>query len=501
MEPLGSKSTTLPTFEDLSRSIEESQGKKLGKLKRTSDVIDHMVSQGFDSKDVKSLIEKEFSDSRIDLQLGSGKGIKIGESELPWISSLKSSKPQSSKPTEPSRTDIAKGSDTQELLQLTPSHGTGGEVEGNQWLPVNSQSGNVEGVYLDEGEAGVAPTIYVSFSGGNIYSYQQDDRMKKDPHQIVSDIMQQGGEAVWEDLRASQAKRSGHKPGEDMGRPKTGGSKRFAFVGSAHITDYKKERVGPVGQGLIILMKQTDILSSALRQRTTQLRERMKTTKGLGSKVSKGVGALMGMYSKAWKNDYPTTHPIIQRYNSISNAARELHKSKNTLYKLMDVSNDVLRVNSMHWGNSFSTSNPFIYANPDFPSGYAVEYQCPQSIQKLIGVSVPIWIQHKNSQRTEEEFVGTYNITGWDEQNGHEIATYDIDWDLVDEIFERERVENWIKPLRQQGKYPDTSTEYDCKLRYDRERAKFIQTDFNLIGLALVPQGNCSGTACAIKDT
>ena len=58
-----------------------------------------------------------------------------------------------------------------------------------------------------------------------------------------------------------------------------------------------------------------------------------------------------------------------------------------------------------------------------------------------------------------------------------------------------------IKPLRDKGLYPDTSTEYFCKLKYNRKLSKFIQTDFKLLGLALVREGNCRAKACSIKDT
>jgi len=418
-------------------------------------------------------------------------------------SALESSLKRTKARTEESkRRDIAKGADTQQLLQLDPEEGTTTDIALNQWLPVNSASGNVEGVYLDEGDGSTIPTIFVSFGGGNIYSYQDTDIT--DPEKTVQKIMADGGEAVWEELRASKSMRSGVKPGKHpKGGAKTGGGK-FAYAGSAHMRDYQKARAGPVAQGLTKQIGATDQLSRSLGEQTRQTRERTKALKSTGVKkgISKGIGALGSLYSKAWNNELPSTkHLLIQKHNSISGIVRDLHHSKTTVYKMLDVSIEVSRQNSMHWGNSFSTTNPFLYENDKFPSGYSVEYQCPKAIQKLIGVSVPVWIEHKNSERTEEEFVGTYNITGWDEQNGKEIANYNIDWDLIDEIFERERVENWIKPLREQGKYPDTSTEYTCKLSYDRERSKYIQTDFNLIGLALVQEGNCSGTVCSIKDT
>jgi len=403
---------------------------------------------------------------------------------------------------ESKKREIAKGADTQQLLQLDPEEGKKGDIQSDKWLPVNSASGNTEGIYLDSGDENTVPTIFISFRGGQIYSYQEDENWKGTPEEIVQKIMADGGDQVWEQLRADRATRSGKKPGEHpTGSAKTGGGK-FAYAGRAHMMQYKKERAGPVAQGLTKQIKQTDQQSKSIGEQSKKMKERTKAIKGVSGKVSKGLKGLMGLYSKAWNNELPpTVHPIIQKHNSITNAAKMMHKGKNSLYKIMDVIIDAHRFNSMSFGNSFSTSNPFIYDSKEAPSGYSVEYQCPDSIKELIGSSVPIWLGHKDKKRTEDEYVGTYNITGWDDEKGIEVANYDIDWDLVDYIFERERVENWIKPLRDEGLYPDTSTEYFCKLKYNRELSKFIQTDFKLIGLALVKQGNCAGTACKIADT
>jgi len=340
-----------------------------------------------------------------------------------------------------------------------------GDSQGLGWQPVNSQSGNVSRAAFVDPE-----TIIIDFQG-DLYEYSDKDRSITargvTMQQVFDSIIREGGEAVWEYLRAPLAIRAKNIAGREAdpqgykkGKYRAPKGPNGPYTGEHHYATYKKT-----------------------------------------SKPTQPTGKPTALYSKAWSANSAydpkyEKHPILQRYNSICAAAREMHKSKTTIYKMLDeVKENQRRINSMHYGNSFNINNPFVY---ETENGITVEYQDAESIKQLVGTSVPIWIEHRGP-RHEEDFVGTYTINGFDEETGIEIAEYDIDWELVDQWFERNNEENWVRPLLEQGLYPDTSTEYLCAVRYNRERAKFYQSDFKLIGLALVKEGNCSGNYCTLK--
>lgn len=402
----------------------------------------------------------------------------------------------------------------------------GGVVESNIWLPVNSKSGNVQGVYYDPGDDNTMPTAYVAFKGGSVYSYQ--DGNIRDPKRSVEKIMQTGGEGVWEEYRAKKGERASHKPGKHpKGFAKTGGG-LHPYAGDAHMmkgytklgsgpsknpklpgkgakADHAKERekafavAGGVAARADLKATAQDTAAKAKATQAAATKKKAQTTKTVGTLAGKAAVGLSGLYAEAWNNKaIDNRHPILLKYNSITRAAKMMHKAKTSIHKIMDAPKlNQLRFNAMHMGNSFSTSNPFKYEIDGYMS---VEYQCPEAIKLLVGNSAPVWIGHAGD-REEADFVGTYTINSFDEETGIEDATYDINWDLVDAWFARKRVKNWVKALREKGLLPDTSTEYTCTLKYNRKLSKFLQSNFNLLGVALVEHGNCSAGHCSLKET
>jgi len=378
--------------------------------------------------------------------------------------------------------------DIQAIMDL-PNFQADQKSDINKWMPVNSASGNMDSVMLDMGDEDTAPTIYGSFGGGNIYAVQDPDELQN-PLQTFKNIQQKGGDAWWEEIRASKAERSGKEDGKHpKGSAKTGGGK-FAYAGKAHMTDYVKVARGRTPVKMANKERKREIAQK------TKSKSRSKSTKGKGM-----IGQLLSK-TKSFVKANDVRHPILQKYNSINKAAKALHHSKSTIYKMMETPNmDAVRLNMMHSGNSFSTKNPFKYLDPNSPSGISVEYQCPDEIKKIIGSRAPIVIDHDGQYRPEEDTIGSYEITGFDDKLGIETANYDIDWELVDDWFKKNAKENWVEQYRSSGKLPDTSTEYMCNVHYDRERGIFIQKDFNLTRVALVPEGNCSTGFCGINNT
>ena len=378
------------------------------------------------------------------------------------------------------------------------------------WKPVNSASGNVKQAALDMGDDDTAPTIYLEFEGNKVYSYQDPD-MIKDTEGVFQDILEQGGEAVWEHLRASKGMRSSYEKGAaPKGSAKTGGGK-YAYAGRAHMTDYQKERGDP-----IVKQKQSEIrekskaviqpLQAEKKQLTQQIKDRKKGSKigkVIGTGIKKTFGAVGKIMGKV--NQEERRHPILQRANSISDAVKngfiwegkEYH-SKSKAYEILNMVSVEARFNEMKMGNSFSTKNPFRYPDQNSPLGYVVEYQCPESIKKLVNTSWPIWIDHQG-EREEKDYVGTYTINGYDENLGIEIASYDINWEKVDQWFEANNQSNFTLDAQGNRITPDTSTEYKTNIKYDKDRHVFIQTDFQMAGVALVPFGNCSSPYCSLK--
>jgi hypothetical protein len=383
-----------------------------------------------------------------------------------------------------------------------------GDPSGMGWQPVQSASGNVtKAAFTDK------DTILVDFKG-KTYEYSDKDgsitgrgiKMKD----VFDRILSEGGESVWEYLRAPLSIRAskiiarqedpkGYAKGKYRA-PK--GKKGVPYTDDAHYATYSKTTKEPPS-----------------RQATGDImgREKELITKGIkGTQKKPYVSPQMGMigrlrnFLKPKQNNWDSRHPILQRYNSISEAARQMHHSKTTIHKMLDLEQiDQLRTNLMHMGNSFSTENPFVYVNKNSPFGYQTEYQDPKSIEKLIGNKVPIFVDPLHDTRREEEtglppkmdWVGTYEITGFDKTSGIETAVYDIDYKKVNKYFERANLFNWIEPLRLNGKLPETSTEYMCNVKYSRERGIFIQSGFKLRGLALVKHGNCAGSFCSLTET
>jgi hypothetical protein len=154
------------------------------------------------------------------------------------------------------------------------------------------------------------------------------------------------------------------------------------------------------------------------------------------------------------------------------------------------------------YGNSFSAKHPFRYK---FGGQESIEFQCPDSIKKLIGQSAPIIYTHQNAiqdpknpnlllPKSETLVIGTYKITGYDEENACEIGEYEFNDEMV-----KQNGLQWILEDIENGIYPDTSAAYLNKLKYDRTKNRLIQTDFKLKHLAIVDRGNCSKPFCTIK--
>jgi hypothetical protein len=343
-----------------------------------------------------------------------------------------------------------------------------GDAQGLGWQPVNSQSGNVKAAAWVDPE-----TIIVDYKGGT-YEYSDKDgsitgrgvSMK----QVFDRILTEGGEAVWEYLRAPLAVRAKDIAGRESdpqgyseGKYHAPKGPKGPYTGESHYATYKK------------------------------------TTKS-------AVPTKMGMPNQKKQNMATIRrHPILQRVNSISAAVKQgftwegqEYHSKSKAYEILNQILTEKRINSMHWGNSFSTKNPFKYPDPRAPQGYVIEYQCPEGIKKLVNTSWPIWIDHLG-ERDESDYVGQYHITGFDEEQGIEIANYDIDWDKVDQWFETNHQSNFTLDAQGQRIIPDTSTEYITNIKYDKDRHLFIQTEFDMAGVALVPRGNCSGPYCGLK--
>lgn len=350
-----------------------------------------------------------------------------------------------------------------------------GDPQGLGWQPVQSASGNVKRAAMIDDQ-----TIIVDYEGG-MYEYSDKDgtitgrgtTMK----QVFDAILTEGGEATWEYLRAPLAVRAKDIAGREAdpsgymkGKYHAPKGPKGPYTGSSHYADYKKISRDPTAKRSIAegspMMKELELNSA-----------------------------------------FATRHPILQRANSISEAVKDgfywngkVYHSKSKAYEILDMIRTESRNNSMHMGNSFSTKNPFKYEDRNAPEGYVVEYQCPESIKKLIGTKWPMWIDHRGD-RTNEDYVGIYEITGFDEEGGIEIANYDIDWDLVDQWFERSGQSNFTKLPDGQRIIPDTSTEYKCNIKYDKTRNIFIQTDFDMAGVAIVPRGNCASPYCQLNET
>jgi len=76
------------TFLDLKIAMRENQGRHLGKLMRSQDIVDIMTSKGFSLDSITNIMQDAFYKNQIDLQPGSGKGIKIDGRTLAWIGTL-----------------------------------------------------------------------------------------------------------------------------------------------------------------------------------------------------------------------------------------------------------------------------------------------------------------------------------------------------------------------------------------------------------------------------
>jgi hypothetical protein len=227
--------------------------------------------------------------------------------------------------------------------------------------------------------------------------------------------------------------------------------------------------------------------------------------KDLGLGLSIFTSAIRGLtrfgkrvFNKAYDPLYDM-HPLVQRYNSISNAARELHKSKSTIYKLLEEPWEAIRINSEGHGNSFSIANPFVYVENGQMS---VEYQCPDEIKKLIGQSVPIIIGHENAdpetlEPRADTIIGTYTITGYDEEKGAEISKYDIDDRKLNDFVATHPQYRWAVQNGTLRSDAEDSTGYFCEVHYDPIKKKRIQKGFKLKHLAIVEKGNCTRDHCS----
>jgi hypothetical protein len=159
-----------------------------------------------------------------------------------------------------------------------------------------------------------------------------------------------------------------------------------------------------------------------------------------------------------------------------------------------------IRVNFVKMrGNSYSTKNPFRY----FVNGkWRIEYQCPQSLKKIIGTKVPIINGHDQADPETLEplpdarIYGYQKINGFDEETGIELSEYE--WD--EKALEEDGLLDVLEKIRN-NELPENSTGYKCSVHFDKDKRKYIQTDFEPKHLAIVHLGNCSKPFCGVSPS
>jgi hypothetical protein len=403
----------------------------------------------------------------------------------------------------------------------------------NQFTPVNSASGNVNTVFLEKDPFNTGlDKLWVQYNQPyGWYSYQ--DNVSPDMDNVADNIVANGGNAVWSDLRKGYSSTSA--PGTaPMGLPKkhySGPLRPHPYAGNAHFMEYWPESGmsastaamgGSQGTSAAIapptsLTQPTQGAAMGGVSPTLEKPGKMKEetvdsllgTKSWWSTARKYIQTI-GSHFKNWfgfgtrMNEYDPDeispneyiHPLLVRFNSVSAAARELHKGKQSIYNMLDeIEEHSCRLNYhiTQTGNSLSSKNPFRYW---INGQYRVEYQCPDAIKQTVGTDVPIIMTHDPVDPTtlaplpNTPTYGRYRINGFDE-DGKEIAEYD--WDI--DALKRDGYADIVETI-ESGQLPENSTGTTCDVRYNRDQKKYIQTNIKIHHLALVQKGNCSRPFC-----
>jgi hypothetical protein len=169
-----------------------------------------------------------------------------------------------------------------------------------------------------------------------------------------------------------------------------------------------------------------------------------------------------------------------------------------------------LRINTMSaeaFGNSIKEHHPLKY---DIGYGQIVEeYICPDSWKKNVGKIVPLGVYHNmDDSNTPElpdwQIVGSAEIFGWDDEEGEDYVKFNYDYDLIDAVFKKLNQYNWLTPALQEYGQADQSTAYYCDIEYQwsdsQNKMVRIQTNIDLISISFVPQGNCPGDVCSVRE-
>ncbi len=226
-------------------------------------------------------------------------------------------------------------------------------------------------------------------------------------------------------------------------------------------------------------------------------------------------GARIEVVDEIRQLDSSILTPNYQYYfGSITNAAKQLGMSKQTIYnRIKKEKSHVIRKNYItgaidpsqsddeYWvmiANGFSTTNPFKY----YVNGrIMVEYQCPDSIKKLVGQEVPMGIYHNKNgspKLPKEQIVGTYRVIEYDEERKEDVAVIKVNKEMIKSFFEKRNEEDWITPMFENGELPAISTAYYANVHYDNELRKYVQSGFEKAfeSVSFVKAPNCTEDYC-----
>ena len=378
--------------------------------------------------------------------------------------------------------------------------GTGG-IPTNQWLPVNSQSGNTTGVLYDGSD------LFVKFRGDHVYRYEVmgsgspsqggqrklrasnvDGSPSVELKQALQHIMEQGGEAVWHDLRGMI-----DGPGENHGTSIKPPGREAPAAGSEHMKKYSY-----MGSGYTPTGKSKSMSPGTLATFTSTLND-LNTIAG----ITRNNSAAVGVEAPPSIPQSISLHPDIAQAGSPTQAAKVFHHGK-TWYYTPAVTHGTLfedqtRHNLAAVGNAFHTRNPFIY---NINGKLRVEYVTPEAIQRNMGKKVPLAIYHNLMDPTDpcvpdSQVVGTYEITGFDGEK--EEADIHIDPEAVKRFFANRNETDWVTPILSTGRLPDLSTAYKCRVIYNTPKGRYEQNEIVLASVSIVKQGNCAYPYCSAK--
>jgi hypothetical protein len=191
---------------------------------------------------------------------------------------------------------------------------------------------------------------------------------------------------------------------------------------------------------------------------------------------------------RAWR-----LHPEIRDAGSVTNAARVNHHSNSYYYDLA-IATDAERQNLAYSGNGFKANYPYVYETPEGPRA---EYICAEDAAKLVGETVPLTARHVSTKAAvpDDVVIGEYTITAWDDERGQEVAAITVDDERANEVLASVYGDDAAAHLLAAG---EISTGYTCDIAYDAAKDAYVQKNFRLHHVALVPRGRCTAPACRI---